>query len=291
MVNRRAARTGCLKVGRVGPLPSVARLLLYGTTRAREEAAADARRLGGLRRRKRAHPGGRLRARAALRTVDHLARARDSRSSDRWPRRTPIGRSRAVIRCGDGGSSSSRSASWERIAALEAAHRQRRGGWCPAPWTVASWAGPTCDPGPRLAKLEASRTPTEIVLAWLAEAQAYPTLPEYVASLADAPKEAWPLGRIAAQVETAVRASARGRPRRSGRRCDDPWATPCPLRARPALNVEAAPDPRLRGPALGAPHQVAGPPLAEAELAERTDLGDPEHAVSEAQDWRDWPSR
>ena len=62
----------------------------------------------------------------------------------------------------------------------------------------------------RLAKLEATRTPTEIVLAWLAEAQAYPTLPEYLASLLDEPKATWPLYRIATQVETAVRARARG---------------------------------------------------------------------------------
>ena len=42
----------------------------------------------------------------------------------------------------------------------------------------------------RLAKLEASRSPTEVVLAWLAEAHEWPTLPAYLASLVDAPPEA-----------------------------------------------------------------------------------------------------
>jgi hypothetical protein len=37
----------------------------------------------------------------------------------------------------------------------------------------------------RLAKLETSQTPSQVVLGWLDEAHAYPTLPEYVASLLD----------------------------------------------------------------------------------------------------------
>jgi hypothetical protein len=55
----------------------------------------------------------------------------------------------------------------------------------------------------RVAKLELGRSTSEIVLAWLAEAQAYPTLSEYLASLVDQPPEAWPLARLASEVETA----------------------------------------------------------------------------------------
>ncbi len=65
----------------------------------------------------------------------------------------------------------------------------------------------------RLAKLEASLSPTEAVLAWLAEAHEFPTLPEYVASLLDAPKADWPLYRIGHQVEASTRAALKDRPK------------------------------------------------------------------------------
>lgn len=64
----------------------------------------------------------------------------------------------------------------------------------------------------RVAKLETSLSPTEAVLAWLAEAHEFPTLPEYVASLLDAPRDAWPLTRIGGQVEGAVRVAMKGKP-------------------------------------------------------------------------------
>lgn len=63
----------------------------------------------------------------------------------------------------------------------------------------------------RLAKLENSLSPTEAVLSWLAEAHEYPTLPEYVASLLDASQDAWPLTRIAEQVEGLTRAAMKGK--------------------------------------------------------------------------------
>jgi len=64
----------------------------------------------------------------------------------------------------------------------------------------------------RLAKLEGTMSPLEAVLGWLAEAHEYPTLPEYVASLLDAPRGAWPLRRIGGAVEATVRATLRGKP-------------------------------------------------------------------------------
>jgi hypothetical protein len=68
----------------------------------------------------------------------------------------------------------------------------------------------------RVAQLELGRSTSEIVLAWLAEAQAYPTLSEYLASLIDQPPEAWPLARLASEVEAAVRARAKGTPQQVG---------------------------------------------------------------------------
>ena len=64
----------------------------------------------------------------------------------------------------------------------------------------------------RLAQLEASLSPQQAVLAWLAEAHAYPTLGEYVRSLLDGPETAWPLVRMPAQVGAAVRATQRRAP-------------------------------------------------------------------------------
>ncbi len=139
----------------------------------------------------------------------------------------------------------------------------------------------------RLAKLEASRTPIEIVLAWLTEVQDYATLPEYFASLTEAPKEAWPLWRIGAQVETAVRASVKGKPQ-------DVWQA---VRRSAGdafvlfelimhLNVDARQIRDVEGLRWALLTKWLCLLSAEAELAERTGHGDPEHAVQEAQDWR-----
>jgi len=139
----------------------------------------------------------------------------------------------------------------------------------------------------RLAKLEASRTPTEIVRAWLAEVQAYATLPEYVASLSDAPKEAWPLWRIGAQVETAVRASVKGKP-------GDVWQA---VRRSVGdafvlfelvlhLNVDGRAVADYEGLRWALLTKWLGLLSAEAELAERTRDGNAEHAAREAQDCR-----
>ena len=57
----------------------------------------------------------------------------------------------------------------------------------------------------RLAKVAARLTPTQAVLAWLTEAQAYGSLDAYVASLRDAPDEAFPLVRLHDQMAQAVR--------------------------------------------------------------------------------------
>jgi hypothetical protein len=65
----------------------------------------------------------------------------------------------------------------------------------------------------RLARLEGSLSPSDAVLGWLTEAQAYPTLPAYVASLVDGPADVWPLVRIGAAVDTAVRGTLRGKPK------------------------------------------------------------------------------
>ena len=67
--------------------------------------------------------------------------------------------------------------------------------------------------GRRVAKLEGSLYPREVVLAWLAEAQQFPTIDAQARSIADQPIEAAPLSVISAHVEAAVREAMKGRPR------------------------------------------------------------------------------
>ena len=65
----------------------------------------------------------------------------------------------------------------------------------------------------RLAKLEGSLGPAEVVYRLLAEVQQFSGLVEYTRSIVELPDSAAPLNRITEQVETAVRASMRGEPR------------------------------------------------------------------------------
>jgi hypothetical protein len=65
----------------------------------------------------------------------------------------------------------------------------------------------------RLTKLEGALAPREAVLAWLVEAQQYPSLEDHVRSIAGLPVEAAPLSVIGNRVEAAVRADTKGQPR------------------------------------------------------------------------------
>ncbi len=67
--------------------------------------------------------------------------------------------------------------------------------------------------GRRLAKLEGALSPREAVLAWLAEAQQFPSLIDHARSIADLPVEAAPLSVIGARVVAAVRAERKGQRR------------------------------------------------------------------------------
>lgn len=64
----------------------------------------------------------------------------------------------------------------------------------------------------RLARLEGALAPREAVLAWLAEAQQFPSLTDHARSIAALPVEAAPLSVIGERVETSVRASMKGQP-------------------------------------------------------------------------------
>jgi hypothetical protein len=66
----------------------------------------------------------------------------------------------------------------------------------------------------RLNRLEGDLTPAERVRAWLAEAQRYPTINAYAASLIGQPEEAFPLCRLPQEIERTVRGQLKGRPRR-----------------------------------------------------------------------------
>ncbi len=65
----------------------------------------------------------------------------------------------------------------------------------------------------RLQRVSASLTPVQVVLAWFAEARAYPTAEAYVCSLAGKPRSAYPLQHLPCEVEEAVRKALRGHPK------------------------------------------------------------------------------
>jgi len=67
----------------------------------------------------------------------------------------------------------------------------------------------------RLAKVETSLPPKEAVLHWLAEAQQFASLVDYVRSIIDLPVSAAPLTRIGDSVEAAVRSAFKGEPRQA----------------------------------------------------------------------------
>ncbi len=66
--------------------------------------------------------------------------------------------------------------------------------------------------GRRLTKLEGALAPREAVLAWLVEAQQFPSVIAHARSIASLPVEAAPLSVIGDRVEAAVRISMKGQP-------------------------------------------------------------------------------
>ena len=64
----------------------------------------------------------------------------------------------------------------------------------------------------RLAKLETSLSPTQLVLRWLAEAHAYGTLEAYVGSILDLPGDQQPIDRLCREANEGVRTRLRGKP-------------------------------------------------------------------------------
>jgi hypothetical protein len=65
----------------------------------------------------------------------------------------------------------------------------------------------------RLDKVDASLSPTELVLRWLAEAHAYDDFTAYTRSLVEVEPPTFPLDRLAHEAETSARQQARGLPR------------------------------------------------------------------------------
>ncbi len=65
----------------------------------------------------------------------------------------------------------------------------------------------------RVAALESSLQPLEVVLRVLAEAQEYASIDAYARAVAEAPVESAPMSRIAANTEASVRAALKGQPR------------------------------------------------------------------------------
>ena len=65
----------------------------------------------------------------------------------------------------------------------------------------------------RLAKVEASLSPTQLVLRWLAEAHAHGDLESYIDTLVASEPPLFPLDRLAKEAAEAARIKTRGRPR------------------------------------------------------------------------------
>jgi hypothetical protein len=140
----------------------------------------------------------------------------------------------------------------------------------------------------RVAKIEAALQPREAVLAWLAEAQQFPTIEGLARSIADQPVEAAPLSVISARVVGAVREARKGQPRedveRAARRAEgDAVFLFCLVLI---LNVQAHETARVEGlratatfywmgALLGGPH---GPSVSDTDARERRDA------------WRLWRS-
>jgi hypothetical protein len=64
----------------------------------------------------------------------------------------------------------------------------------------------------RLAKLEGALPPREAVLAWLVEAQRFPSLEDHARAIAALPVEAAPLSVIGGRIEASMRASMKAQP-------------------------------------------------------------------------------
>ena len=62
----------------------------------------------------------------------------------------------------------------------------------------------------RVEGLDDSLSPTEIVLRWLQEVAGFPSADDYVASIKDKPRSAWPLHRLTQEAERAATASSKG---------------------------------------------------------------------------------
>ena len=141
--------------------------------------------------------------------------------------------------------------------------------------------------GRRVAKLEGTLQPREAVLHWLAEAQSYPGVVEYLRSqIVGQPVEAAPLSVIGTRVVAAVRAERKGQPREEVERAvhraqGDAVFLFCLVVVLNGQALEVARVEGLRaaavfywmGTLLGGPQ---GPPESEEDARERRDA------------WRSW---
>jgi hypothetical protein len=141
--------------------------------------------------------------------------------------------------------------------------------------------------GRRVAKLEGTLQPREAVLHWLAEAQSYPGVVEYLRSqVVGLPVEAAPISVISSRVVAAVRAERKGQPREDSDRAvhraqGDAVFLFCLVVVLNSQALEVARVEGLRaaavfywmGTLLGGPH---GPPEPKEHAGERRDA------------WRSW---
>ena len=255
----------------------------------RAEETAEARRLGGIRRRRERTLAGAY-GLAGVRTVEDLLRvveiavfnllgAENSIAPGARPPRMRRSSGRSSWRPA---SSQSASKPWRQPSA-RTRRRVSRG-----PLRAACSTRTTCDPGPspRQARSQphTHRGCPRLARRGTGLMRRCPSISPRSPTHRRRPG---PSGASPRRSRRPCARRRRARPRRSGRRSEVPWATPGSSSSwsssSTSRRARSATCEGLRWALLS---KWLGLLSAEAELAERTRLGDPEHAASEAHDWR-----
>ena len=196
--------------------------------------AAEARRLGGLRRRREKTLEGAYDLHEGFRSVDGILRFVEIGAIDLLGLDTSVARSNAMFRGALAAAKLLEVGDHERrLAAAEAALATRQPD-SPSPLRCRSRRDrfPLSIPSrsardrrprgtfPELSSfkrrvdgLDDNLSPTDIVLRWLQEVACFPSADDYVASIKDRPSSAWPLHRLTQEAERAATASSKGLPR------------------------------------------------------------------------------
>ena len=126
----------------------------------------------------------------------------------------------------------------------------------------------------RLARLEESRSPRQVVLAWLSEAHTWPSLSAYLRTLLAEPERPLPLERILADVERAHRADGRRMRGRDIERAPDGAIEAAVLTYELILELDAAASSSIAAVRSQLPALETGLAALELATAQRLVTGD-----------------